>query len=73
MTPPSSQALAKTKAAKAAGSALREKNVAGEASAAPASAKPSPPDGDDDAAREARLAAMVCSLENKDDCLMCGS
>ena len=27
----------------------------------------------DDTAAEARLAAMVCSLENKDECLMCGS
>ena len=27
----------------------------------------------DDAEAEARLAAMVCSLENKDECLMCGS
>ena len=26
-----------------------------------------------DEQREARLAAMVCSLENKDECLMCGS
>lgn len=24
-------------------------------------------------AREKQLAAMVCSLENKDECLMCGS
>ena len=27
----------------------------------------------DDDASEQRLAAMVCSLENKDECLMCGS
>lgn len=26
-----------------------------------------------DAENEARLAAMVCSLKNKDECLMCGS
>eukprot|EP00798_Chlamydomonas_sp_ICE-L_P023758 gene23758-9316_t len=26
-----------------------------------------------DMEREAAMAAMVCSLENKDDCLMCGS
>lgn len=26
-----------------------------------------------DEAAEQRLAAMVCSLENKDECLMCGS
>ena len=28
---------------------------------------------DEDMEREAKLAAMVCSLENKDECLMCGS
>ena len=28
---------------------------------------------DDEDAAEQRLAAMVCSLENKDECLMCGS
>lgn len=28
---------------------------------------------DADAENEARLAAMVCSLKNKDECLMCGS
>lgn len=28
---------------------------------------------DSDAAKEQALAAMVCSLENKDACLMCGS
>lgn len=27
----------------------------------------------DDDANEQQLAAMVCSLENKDECLMCGS
>lgn len=27
----------------------------------------------DDAEREKKIAAMVCSLENKDECLMCGS
>ena len=26
-----------------------------------------------DTANEQKLAAMVCSLTNKDDCLMCGS
>ena len=26
-----------------------------------------------DAAKEQKLAAMVCSLTNKDECLMCGS
>ena len=39
------------------------------AKAAAEEAKPE----EDDAVREARLAAMVCSLENKDECLMCGS
>ena len=28
---------------------------------------------DQDMEKEQRLAAMVCSLENKDACLMCGS
>ena len=28
---------------------------------------------DQDVERERQLAAMVCSLENKDECLMCGS
>ncbi len=28
---------------------------------------------DNEAEVEQRLAAMVCSLENKDECLMCGS
>lgn len=28
---------------------------------------------DSDAVKEQKLAAMVCSLENKDACLMCGS
>lgn len=27
----------------------------------------------DDPVAEQRLAAMVCSLDNKDECLMCGS
>lgn len=27
----------------------------------------------DDPEVEQRLAAMVCSIENKDECLMCGS
>ena len=26
-----------------------------------------------DAVKEQKLAAIVCSLENKDECLMCGS
>ena len=35
-------------------------------------ARPAPvPDADME--REARMAAMVCSLANKDECLMCGS
>ena len=29
--------------------------------------------GDVDMAKEARLASMVCSIENKDECVMCGS
>jgi ribonucleoside-diphosphate reductase subunit M1 len=72
------QALARRKAAKAtkdeataaaaatsAAGALKESN----------GAKPKPPAAaeESDAEREARLAAMVCSLENKDECLMCGS
>ncbi len=28
---------------------------------------------DADFAREQKMAAMVCSLQNKDECLMCGS
>jgi hypothetical protein len=28
---------------------------------------------DFDIAQESKMAAMVCSLENKDECLMCGS
>lgn len=64
------QALAKAKAAKAAKSSSSSGSEAGgkgDKDAAPPSAP------EDDAAREARLAAMVCSLENKDECLMCGS
>lgn len=30
-------------------------------------------DVDEEMDRERQLAAMVCSLENKDACLMCGS
>lgn len=30
-------------------------------------------DGLSDAEREAQMARMICSLENKDSCLMCGS
>lgn len=33
--------------------------------------KPAAPDPDVE--KERQLAAMVCSLENKDACLMCGS
>lgn len=70
------QALAKNKAAKAAGAAagaaaagaaLRDGTNSGASSASSGKAVES------DAEREARLASMVCSLENKDDCLMCGS
>jgi ribonucleoside-diphosphate reductase subunit M1 len=70
------QALAKAKAAKAAKSTSSSGSEAGgkegkaEEKAAPAAPAAS---AEDDAAREARLAAMVCSLENKDECLMCGS
>jgi ribonucleoside-diphosphate reductase subunit M1 len=69
------QALAKNKAVKdgkvaaaaASASALRDGTNSGASSASSGKAAES------DAEREARLAAMVCSLENKDDCLMCGS
>lgn len=41
---------------------------------APAKAAAKPPvDLDEEAEKEKQLAAMVCSLENKDACLMCGS
>ena len=70
------QALAKTKAAKAAkGAAVSVSASSGsdsDAKGAKAAAAAAPAE-EDDAVREARLAAMVCSLENKDECLMCGS
>lgn len=47
---------------------VQERNgSAGQAAPARAAAK------DPDMEKERQLAAMVCSLENKDDCLMCGS
>ena len=72
------QALAKTKAAKAAKGAAGAVAVsASSGSDSDAKGAKAPAAGaageEDDAVREARLAAMVCSLENKDDCLMCGS
>jgi len=71
------QALAKTKAAKAAKGVVAVSASSGSDSAGGSGKDAKPTAGEaaeeDDAVREARLAAMVCSLENKDDCLMCGS
>ena len=57
------QALARRKERRAAGG--------GGAGDAPAAIKAAAPALDSDAAREAALAAMVCSIENKDACVMC--
>ena len=56
---------------------MQEKNgvalaIATESPGPAIAAKPARP-VDPDMENERRLAAMVCSLENKDECLMCGS
>lgn len=74
------QALAKSKAKEAAAKMeAAKKEVVASAGGKPAAdegasdAKPKAASIDEDMEREAKLAAMVCSLENKDECLMCGS
>ena len=52
--------------------AEKPKNVPEVAAKPAAKAKPAKV-VDADAAKEAQMAALVCSLENKDACLMCGS
>ena len=44
-----------------------------QSSASPASSEKKSKEGDEVRQVEENMAAMVCSLANKDDCLMCGS
>lgn len=71
------QALARRKAAKAtsASPAAADSGASTPASggSGPLKEANKPAATETDEQREARLAAMVCSLENKDECLMCGS
>lgn len=75
------QALARRKAAKASASSKDGSGASTPASGGGGAAPLKDANGgakkaasaETDEQREARLAAMMCSLENKDECLMCGS